>query len=82
VYESLVLCTARAGFGDHTVKKGDARIVSIEKIGKPDMEAGYATFEIIGAENYLGKSHIRGAVSTSVDAVMLGKKNDGKNILC
>jgi hypothetical protein len=64
------------------LKKIDPRIVSAEKIGKPDIEAGYIAFEIIGAENYLGeRSHTRGALSTSVDAVMLGKKNDGKNIL-
>jgi hypothetical protein len=72
----------RQDFAAAILQKIDPRIVSAEKIGKPDIEAGYVAFEIIGAENYLGeRSHTRGALSTSVDAVMLGKKNDGKNIL-
>jgi hypothetical protein len=55
----------------------DKRIENAEKIN-----GGYVAFEIIGAKNYLKeKSHKRGALSTSVDAVMIGKKNDGKNIL-
>jgi hypothetical protein len=69
-------------FATAILKNIDNRIVSAEKIGDPDVEAGYVAFEIIGKENYLReRSHTRGALSTSVDAVMLGKKNDGKNIL-
>jgi hypothetical protein len=59
------------------LKNIDNRIVNAEII-----EDGYVAFEIIGAKNFLGeKSHKRGALSTSVDAAMLGKKNNGKNIL-
>jgi len=46
------------------------------------VEDGYVEFEIVGNKNYLGeKSHTRGANSTSIDAVMVGKKRDGRNIL-
>jgi len=46
------------------------------------VEDGYVEFEIIGDKNFLGeKSHSRGANSTSIDAVMVGKKKNGKNIL-
>lgn len=43
---------------------------------------GFVDFEVVGSKNYLGeKSHSRGANSTSVDAIMVGKKEDGKNVL-
>ncbi|MCK4823429.1 hypothetical protein KA005_47195 [bacterium] len=46
------------------------------------VDEGYVEFEAIGRKNYLGeRSHTRGANSTSVDAIMVGKKNDGSNIL-
>ncbi len=46
------------------------------------VDDGYVEFEVIGAHNHLNeKSHTRGANSTSVDAVMVGKKNSGSNIL-
>jgi len=46
------------------------------------MDSGYVEFEVVGDENYLGeKSHTRGIHSTSIDAVMVGKKKDGANIL-
>ena len=46
------------------------------------VDGGYVEFEAIGKENYLGeKSHTRGANSTSVDAIMVGAKKDGSNIL-
>ncbi|MBW1801314.1 MAG: hypothetical protein JRJ85_11375 [Deltaproteobacteria bacterium] len=46
------------------------------------VDCGYVEFEAIGKENYLGeKSHTRGANSTSVDAIMVGRKNDRSNIL-
>jgi hypothetical protein len=60
----------------------DRRIISVEKIDDPDVSSGYVTFEIIGAKNYLNEfSHTRGTLSTSIDAVMVGKKENGKNIL-
>jgi hypothetical protein len=44
--------------------------------------SGFVDFEVIGKENYLHeRSHTRGALSTSIDAVMVGKKFGGKNIL-
>jgi hypothetical protein len=59
------------------LKNIDSRIVSADII-----ERGHVAFEINGKENYLGeKGHTRGVLSTCVDAVMIGKKNDGKNIL-
>ncbi len=46
------------------------------------MDSGYVEFEVVGDENYLGeKSHTRGIHATSIDAVMVGKKKDGANIL-
>ncbi|GHV03085.1 hypothetical protein FACS189485_05290 [Spirochaetia bacterium] len=67
----------RQDFATQVLKNIDTRIVSAGII-----EDGYVAFEINGKENWLGeKSHKRGALSTSVDAVMIGKKNDGKNIL-
>jgi len=46
------------------------------------VDDGYVEFEAIGGENYLGeRSHTRGANCTSVDAIMVGKKYDGLNIL-
>ena len=46
------------------------------------VDSGYVEFEVVGAENYLGeRSHTRGANATSVDALMVGKKSTGTNIL-
>lgn len=46
------------------------------------LEDGYVGFEVIGRENYLGeRSHTRGANATSIDAVMVGRKPSGKNLL-
>ena len=46
------------------------------------VDDGYVEFEAIGNDNHLGeKSHTRGANSTSVDAIMVGRKNDRSNIL-
>lgn len=46
------------------------------------VDDGFVEFEVIGKTNYLNeKSHTRGVNSTSVDAVMVGKKNNGRNIL-
>lgn len=51
-------------------------------VGAGIVDDGCVEFEVIGNQNYLGeKSHIRGANSTSIDAVMVGKKSDGNNIL-
>ena len=47
-----------------------------------NVDDGYVEFEANGKSNYLNeKSHTRGANSTSIDAVMVGKKNNGSNIL-
>jgi hypothetical protein len=60
----------------------DSRIIGAEKIFYPDIDSGYVAFEIVGEKNYLGeRQHTRGANATSVDAVMIGKKADGNNIL-
>ncbi len=46
------------------------------------VDDGFVEFETVGSKNYLGeKSHSRGANSTSVDAIMVGKKEDGNNVL-
>lgn len=46
------------------------------------VDDGFVEFEVIGNHNYLGeKSHIRGANATSIDAVMVGEKSGGNNIL-
>lgn len=46
------------------------------------VDNGLVEFEVIGSQNFLGeKSHTRGAYATSVDAVMVGRKQDGMNIL-
>jgi hypothetical protein len=59
------------------LKNIDSRIVKAAII-----DNGFVEFEIIGKNNYLNeRSHTRGANSTSVDAVMVGEKGDGKNIL-
>ena len=64
------------------LKNIDSRIVSAEKITYPDIDSGYMVFEIVGKENYLNEvQHTRGANATSVDAFMVGKKSNGKNIL-
>jgi hypothetical protein len=69
-------------FSTKILQNIDNRIVSAEEIYYPDTDTGYVAFEITGKENYLGeRQHTRGANATSVDAVMVGKKADGKNIL-
>jgi hypothetical protein len=46
------------------------------------MDSGFVEFEVVGRENYLGeRSHSRGINATSIDAVMVGKKKSGANIL-
>jgi hypothetical protein len=46
------------------------------------VDDGFVEFEAIGRKNYLGERlHTRGAHATSVDAIMVGKKADGKNVL-
>jgi hypothetical protein len=60
------------------LKNIDSRIVEAEII-----DDGYVEFEVIGkCKNYLNEAqHTRGANSTSIDAFMVGKKTDGKNVL-
>ena len=58
------------------------RTVNPEIVEAVVMDDGFVEFEVIGGQNYLGeKSHKRGANATSVDAVMVGKKAEGKNVL-
>ncbi len=46
------------------------------------VDDGFVEFEVVGNQNHLGeRSHTRGANATSIDAVMVGAKPDGKNIL-
>jgi hypothetical protein len=54
-----------------------------DKIGEAvKVDDGYVEFEAIGRDNYLGeRSHTRGANCTSIDAIMVGRKKNGKNIL-
>jgi hypothetical protein len=45
-------------------------------------DCGYVEFEAVGERNYLGeRSHQRGANSTSIDALMIGVKEDDTRIL-
>jgi hypothetical protein len=61
------------------LKNIDNRIVQANMV---DGSYGYVDFEVIGQKNYLGEmQHTRGTNSTSIDAVMVGKKRDGGNIL-
>ena len=46
------------------------------------VDNGFVEFEVIGEDNYLNeRSHTRGANATSVDAVMVGEKKPGSNVL-
>lgn len=78
----LYFLRQRQDIATSVLKNIDKRIVYAEKIGDPDVTSGYVAFEIIGAKNYLNEhSHTRGALSTSIDAVMVGRKENGKNVL-
>jgi hypothetical protein len=69
-------------FATKVLQNIDNRIVSAEEITYPDTDSGYVAFEIIGKDNYLcERQHTRGANSTSVDSVMLGKKLTAKIFL-
>ena len=46
------------------------------------VDDGFVEFEMIGKNKYLPeRSHVRGKNSTSIDALMLGEKEDGKRVL-
>ncbi len=46
------------------------------------VDNGFVEFEVVDHQNHLGEeSHTRGEYATSIDAVMVGKKPDGRNIL-
>jgi hypothetical protein len=46
------------------------------------IDGGYVGFEVNGKINYFNeRTHKRGANSTSIDAVMIGVRNDGKAVL-
>lgn len=78
----LYFLRQRQDLATSVLRNIDKRIISAEKISDPDVTPGYVAFEIIGAKNYLNeRSHTRGALSTSIDAVMVGKKENGKNVL-
>lgn len=68
-------------------QRGDVAAAVLKAVHPEIVEAvvvddGFVEFEVVGRENYLGeKSHNRGANATSIDAVMVGKKADGKNVL-
>ena len=67
----------RADLATRILKNVDSRIVEAQIV-----DDGFAEFEAIGKKNYLNeKSHTRGANCTSVDALMVGKKKDGNNLL-
>jgi hypothetical protein len=69
------------------LKNIDNRIISAEIVCDGYSDDGYVEFESWGTKEHNNplneKSHERkrGEKSTSVDAVMVGKKDDGKNIL-
>jgi hypothetical protein len=70
------------GLATKVLQNIDSRIVSAVEMDYPDTDTGYVAFEIVGKNNYLGeRQHTRGEYATSVDAVMVGRKSDGKNIL-
>lgn len=59
------------------LKKVDSRIIEAVIV-----DDGFVEFEAIGKKNYLNeKAHTRGANCTSIDALMVGKKKDGNNVL-
>jgi hypothetical protein len=67
----------RRDLADAVLKNIDSRITNAKVV-----DDGFVEFEINGKKNYLNeRSHTRGANSTSVDAVMVGEKENGKNIL-
>ena len=81
---SQVSCLNHLYFLRHRIDLSTAVLKNIDnRIKKPIIiDNGFVEFEVIGKKNYLNeKSHTRGANSTSVDAVMVGEKEDGKNIL-
>ncbi|GMO36239.1 MAG: hypothetical protein Ta2F_12170 [Termitinemataceae bacterium] len=78
----LYLLRNKQDLATAVLKNINNKIVSAVEIKEPDTDAGYVAFEIVGEKNYLGEiQHTRGANATSVDAVMVGKKADCKNIL-
>ncbi|MDR2633000.1 MAG: hypothetical protein LBC51_05170 [Treponema sp.] len=73
----LYFLRQRIDLATMVLKNIDSRIVKASIV-----DNGFVEFEIIGKDNYLNeKYHTRGANSTSVDAVMIGEKSNGKNIL-
>jgi hypothetical protein len=60
----------------------DRNVIKALRIEKNESDNGYVVFEENGQKNYLNeKSRIRGAHSTSVDAVMLGEMKNGSRKL-
>jgi hypothetical protein len=67
-------------------QRKDLATAVLKGINKKIIEAeivddGYVEFEFIGCKNYLGeKSWQKGANSTSIDAVMIGRHENGKKV--
>jgi hypothetical protein len=83
----LFLLRKNRDYASAILKNIDKRIISAEIVCDGYGNDGYIEFESWGTKNNNNplneKSHDRkrGEKSTSVDAIMVGKKDDGKNIL-
>jgi hypothetical protein len=72
----LYFLRQRQDLATKVLQQIDADIISAERL-----DDGYVEFEVIGQKNHLNElQHTRGANSTSIDAMMLGRKAK-KNIL-
>jgi hypothetical protein len=72
----LFFLRQRRDLATKALQKIDSDIISAERL-----DDGYVEFEVIGKKNYLDeRQHTRGANSTSIDAMMLGRKTK-KNVL-
>jgi len=72
----LYLLRQRQDLATKVLQEIDSEIISAERL-----DDGFVEFEVIGQKNYLDElQHTRGANSTSIDAMMLGRKAK-KNIL-
>jgi hypothetical protein len=55
--------------------------INSEFVNVAVLDTGYVEFEVIGRDNYLGeRSHQRGANATSLDAAMVGVKENGVKV--
>ena len=73
----LYFVRQRKDIATEILKNVSEKVESAESV-----DDGYVEFEAIGNKNYLNeRSHTRGANCTSIDAIMVGRKKNGKNIL-